>query len=156
MRNKLTQKPKSKRMEGSTLILALILIGFAAGVFGGLVGIGGGVIIVPALMFIAGFTQMKAQGTSLGMLLLPVGILGAYQYYKSGNIEPWNVLYLAAGFVAGSFLGSKVALALPPDVTRKIFAGLMLFMAVKMFFEKPAPKKENSSNTPTSTTQIPQ
>lgn len=142
-------------MEGSTLILALILIGFAAGVFGGLVGIGGGVIIVPALMFIAGFTQMKAQGTSLGMLLLPVGILGAWQYYKTGNIDPLSVLYLAAGFVAGSFLGSKVALALPPDVTKKIFALLMLLMSLKMFFEKAPAKKETSSNTPPPATQTP-
>lgn len=138
-------------MEGSTLILALILIGFAAGVFGGLVGIGGGVIIVPALMFIAGFTQMKAQGTSLGMLLLPVGILGAWQYYKTGNIDPMSVLYLAAGFMAGSLLGSKVALVLPPDVTKKIFAVLLLLMSLKLFFEKPAPKKENNANTTSQT-----
>ena len=142
-------------MEGSTLILALILIGFAAGVFGGLVGIGGGIIIVPALMFIAGFTQMKAQGTSLGMLLLPVGILGAWQYYKTGNIDLLNVVYLALGFVAGSFLGSKAALALPPDVTKKIFALLMLLMSLKMFFEKPPAKKETSSSTTPPTTQIP-
>jgi hypothetical protein len=131
------------------------VIGFAAGVFGGLVGIGGGVIIVPALMFIAGFTQMKAQGASIGMLLLPVGILGAWQYYKTGNIDLMNVLYLAAGFVGGNYLGSKVALALPPDITRKIFAVLLLLMAFKLYFEKPAPAKQNTqpSTTPQGSNQ---
>ncbi|MDB5201288.1 MAG: permease [Ferruginibacter sp.] len=129
-------------MDIQTIII-LLLIGLAAGMLGGLVGIGGGIIIVPALVFFLGFSQIQAQGTSLAMILLPVGILAVLQYYKQGHIEVSVVLILALGFLAGSFFGSKVALSLPQETVKKIFAILMLLIAVKMlFFDK---KKVNAA-----------
>jgi len=123
-------------MDAQTIII-LALIGIAAGILGGMVGVGGGIIIVPALVFFLGFTQKMAQGTSLGILLLPVGILGVIQYYKQGYIDMKVVVVISLGFLIGSFLGSKIALVLPQETVKKIFAGLMIVVAVKMlFFDK--------------------
>ncbi|MBL0358549.1 MAG: sulfite exporter TauE/SafE family protein [Chitinophagaceae bacterium] len=118
-------------------ILILMLIGISAGLLGGMVGVGGGIIIVPALIFFLGFSQKMAQGTSLGILLLPVGILGVLQYYKQGQVDMRVVLVISLGFIIGSFYGSKIALALPQETVKKIFALLMIVVAVKMlFFDK--------------------
>ena len=126
-------------------ILIIILVGIAAGILGGLVGVGGGIIIVPALVYFIGFSQKEAQGTSLGLIMLPVGILGVLQYYKQGHVDFRVVAILAAGFLAGSYFGSKVALSLPQETVKKIFALLMIIIAVKMlFFDKP---KKNMDET---------
>jgi hypothetical protein len=131
-------------MELQTIVI-LILIGIAAGMLGGMVGVGGGIIIVPALIFFLGFSQKMAQGTSLGILLLPVGILGVMQYYKQGHVDMRVVLIISLGFLIGSFYGSKIALALPQETVKKIFAVLMILVAVKMiFFDK---KIEESKTT---------
>jgi uncharacterized membrane protein YfcA len=127
-------------------ILILILVGIAAGILGGLVGIGGGIIIVPSLVYFLSFSQKAAQGTSLGLLLLPVGILGVLQYYKQGHVDFKIVGLIAIGFLAGSYLGSKVALSLPHDTVKKIFAVLLIVIAIKMlFFDKP--HREDSTET---------
>ncbi len=124
-------------------ILILILVGITAGILGGLVGIGGGIIIVPSLIYFLNFSQKSAQGTSLGLLLLPVGIFGVLEYYKQGHVDLKIVVILALGFLAGSYFGSKVALSLPQETVKKIFAILMIILAVKMlFFDKPH-KEEN-------------
>ncbi len=124
-------------------MLIIILVGIAAGVLGGLVGVGGGIIIVPALVYFIGFSQKTAQGTSLGLIMLPVGILGVLQYYKQGHVDFRVVGILAAGFLLGSYFGSKIALSLPQETVKKIFAVLMLIIAIKMlFFDKE--KKENT------------
>ena len=102
-----------------TTILLLVIVGLAAGFLSGLIGIGGGVIIVPALVLLVGFTQKQAQGTSLGILLLPVGILAVIQYYKQGYINVNYVLIVALAFIAGGFFGSKLALTLS-DVKMKV------------------------------------
>lgn len=115
-------------------ILIVILIGIAAGMLSGLVGIGGGLIIVPALVYFLGMSQHSAQGTSLGLILLPVGILAVLAYYKQGHVDPKIVGLLAIGFVAGSFFGSKISLNLPQETVKKIFAVLMIIIAVKMIF----------------------
>jgi uncharacterized membrane protein YfcA len=123
----------------------LILVGLAAGFLSGLIGIGGGVIIVPALVFFLGFTQKQAQGTSLGILLLPVGILAVIQYYKQGYLNINYVLIVSVGFVAGGFLGSKLALSLSDEKVKKIFAVIIMLIAIKMLFfdnQKPKPLKE--------------
>ena len=121
-------------------ILILLATGLAAGILGGMVGIGGGIIIVPALVYFLGFSQFKAQGTSLALLMFPVGILGVLQYYRQGHVDFRIVGLIAAGFVLGSLLGSKLSLSLPQDTVKKIFAGLMIVIAVKMlFFDKQPP-----------------
>ncbi len=115
-------------------ILILLLVGIAAGMLSGLVGIGGGLIIVPALIFFLGFSQKLAQGTSLGILLLPIGILAVLQYYKAGFVDVKTVWLVAVGFLAGGYFGSRIALSLPQETVKKIFAIVLLVIAVKMFF----------------------
>ena len=123
-------------------IIILVIIGLVAGALSGLVGIGGGIIIVPALVFFLGFTQKHAQGTSLGILLLPIGILAVLQFYKAGFVNIPVVLVVAIGFIAGSYFGSKVALSLPQDTVKKIFAIFLLVMALKMLFIDKSQGKE--------------
>jgi uncharacterized membrane protein YfcA len=115
-------------------ILIIILVGIAAGMLSGLVGVGGGTIIVPALIFFLGFSQHSAQGTSLGVLLLPAGILAVMQYYKAGDVDIKAVIMLAAGFVVGGYYGSRLALSLPQETVKKIFAIFLLLIALKMLF----------------------
>ena len=115
-------------------IIVLLLVGLAAGILGGLVGVGGGIIIVPSLIYFLGFSQKQAQGTSLGILLLPVGILGVLQYYKAGYIDMRTVWLVSIGFLAGSYFGSKIALSLSQETVKKIFAVLMILIALKMLF----------------------
>jgi uncharacterized protein len=115
-------------------ILILVIIGVAAGILGGLVGVGGGIIIVPSLVYFLSFSQKSAQGTSLGLLLLPVGIFGVMQYYKQGHVDLKVVAIIAIGFLAGSYFGSKIALSLPEETVKKIFAIMLLLIAFKMLF----------------------
>lgn len=132
---------KKKNMDTQT-ILIIILIGIAAGMLSGLVGIGGGLVIVPALVYFLGLSQHTAQGTSLGLILLPVGILAVLAYYKQGHVDPKIVGLLAIGFVVGSYFGSKISLNLPQETVKKIFAVLMIIIAVKMiFFDRKGPEK---------------
>lgn len=131
----------------ATTLLILILIGLAAGFLSGLVGIGGGIIMVPSLVFFLGLTQKQAQGTSLGVLMLPVVALAVWQYHKHGQINFTNVFIIAIAFISGGFLGSKLALSLTDDKMKKIFAIVLLSLSIKMlFFDK---KKTNSSPEPT-------
>lgn len=124
---------KKVNMDIQTIII-IVLTGIAAGILGGLVGVGGGIIIVPALVYLVGFSQHTAQGTSLGLIMFPVGILGVLQYYKSGHVDFKVVGILAIGFLIGSFFGSKLALSLPQETVKKIFAILMILIAIKMLF----------------------
>ena len=126
-----------------TLII-LIIIGLVAGMLGGMVGVGGGIVIVPALVFFLGFSQKMAQGTSLGILLLPVGLLGVWQFYKEGFVDLRVVFIISAGFFAGSYLGSKLALSLSQETVKKAFAILLIVVALKMlFFDKAITAKSN-------------
>jgi uncharacterized protein len=118
-------------------IIIIILIGLAAGVLSGLVGIGGGIILVPILVFFLGYTQYQAQGTSLAVLLLPVGILAFLNYYneckKIGTpIDMRIVGLLAAGFVIGALGGSEIAGRINKDLLKKIFAIVLFYTAIKM------------------------
>jgi uncharacterized membrane protein YfcA len=115
-------------------VLLLVLIGLAAGVLSGMIGIGGGIIIVPALVYVLGFSQQQAQGTSLGLLLLPVGILAVLNYYKQGYIDIKVVGIMCITFVLGGWLGSKISLSLPQETVKKIFAVVLLLVAGKMLF----------------------
>ncbi len=118
-------------MNSETIFL-LILIGLAAGTLSGLVGVGGGIIIVPALVFFLGFSQQEAQGTSLGLLLLPAGILAVINYYNKGFIDLKVVGIMCAAFVFGGWLGSKLALSISQELVKKIFAVVLFYTAFKM------------------------
>ncbi len=132
-------------MSTGTIVI-LILIGLAAGILSGLVGVGGGILMVPALVLILGFTQKQAQGTSLGIMLLPVGILAVIQYYKQGYVNFQMVFIIAAAFVLGGFLGSKIALNISDEKMKKVFGLILMLVSLKMlFFDKPVKKNQDSA-----------
>jgi uncharacterized membrane protein YfcA len=112
----------------------LILAGLVAGFLSGMVGVGGGVILVPILVLLFGFGQKEAQGTTLAMLMLPVGVLAAITYYKAGYVHIKAALWIAAGFIVGAYLGSHYAVRLPEHTVTRIFGGLLLAVGVKLFF----------------------
>ena len=114
----------------------LICIGLVAGLLSGFVGIGGGLVIVPALVYFLGMPQHAAQGTSLVMMLPPIGILACYNYYQSGNLNWKYGLALAVIFVVGAYFGSKMSLKLPAHVVKKVFGVIMLLASLKMIFSK--------------------
>ncbi len=114
----------------------LICIGLVAGLLSGFVGIGGGLVIVPALVYFLGMPQHAAQGTSLVMMLPPIGILACYNYYQSGNLNWKYGLALAVIFVVGAYFGSKMSLKLPANVVKKVFGVIMLLASLKMIFSK--------------------
>lgn len=117
-------------------VLLLLLVGLMAGILSGFVGVGGGIIMVPALVWLLGYTQHQAQGTSLAVLMLPVVFLAVRNYYKAGVIDPKVVAVIAVAFVLGSYFGSKWSLALPMETVRKIFGGITLLVALKLIFGK--------------------
>ncbi|HNO70183.1 MAG TPA: sulfite exporter TauE/SafE family protein [Bacteroidia bacterium] len=117
-------------------IFILLSIGLAAGIFSGMVGIGGGTIIVPALIYFLGFSQYQAQGTTLLMMLFPIGALAVYNYWNAGYVD-WKAGCIMAGtFFIGGYFGSKFAIFLDQAVLKKIFACFLVLLAIKMLFEK--------------------
>ena len=124
-----------------TLVITLFIIGIIAGFFSGLIGIGGGIIIVPALVYFLGLTQHQSQGTSLLMMLPPVGILAAINYYKSEHMQQDYKYLIFAGilafaFIIGGFLGSKLSISISQESLKKVFGFILLAMAVKFIFFK--------------------
>lgn len=116
----------------------LVSVGVAAGILAGFFGVGGGVIIVPMLIYLLGYSQKMASGTSLVALLLPVGILGVIAYYQAGQISVTNVkagLIISIGMFAGTFFGSKIALTLSSDSLRKAFAVFLVLIAIRLWFQ---------------------
>ena len=122
-------------MSVSMLIL-LLLIGIITGVVAGMFGIGGAIIMVPALVFIMGLSQHMAQGTSLAVMLPPIGIIATWNYWKAGQVNLKFALILAVAFIIGSYFGSKLALNIPQNVLKKIFGVLLLLVAAKMLLSK--------------------
>lgn len=120
----------------TSMLLTLIVIGIITGVMAGMLGIGGAIIMIPALVFFMGFSQQMAQGTSLAVMLPPVGIIAAYNYYKAGQVNIKFAIILAVCFLVGSYFGSKLALNLPEPVLKKIFGVLLLLVAAKMLLWK--------------------
>jgi hypothetical protein len=117
-------------------VLILLCIGVAAGMLSGMVGVGGGIIIVPALVYFLGFSQQMAQGTSLSILLLPTGAFAVINYYQNGYVD-WKIaLIIASSFLLGGFIGSKVAISLDQNVVKKIFAAFMILMGIRMLIWK--------------------
>lgn len=117
-------------------IIILVLIGLMAGILSGMFGIGGGIVIVPALIYICGFSQLKAQGTSLAILLPPVGLAAFLTYYKNGNVDIKAGIIICAMVFIGAMFGGKIAQQISPDLLRKIFAIFMIIVSLKMFFGK--------------------
>lgn len=117
-------------------LVYFLLTGLLAGVLSGLLGIGGGIIIIPALVYILGFSQKNAQGTSMAMLLPPIGILAFLNYYKAGyvNIKAAGIMIIT--FVIGSYFASKIAVQVPELYLKKIFGVFLLVYAVKLLLEK--------------------
>ncbi|WP_264550405.1 sulfite exporter TauE/SafE family protein [Flavobacterium sp. N2820] len=118
------------------IILSLVLIGILAGILSGLVGVGGGVIMVPLLVLLLGFSQHQAQGTSLAVLVVPVTAVAVYSYYKEGYIDWRYAAIIAVFFVIGGYFGSKIAIGLDQRMLKKIFGVILLLIAGKMLLEK--------------------
>lgn len=117
-------------------IILFILLGLFAGTISGVVGIGGGVIIVPALLFLFGFTQQQAQGTTLALLIPPIGFLAAYTYFKNGLVDIKAAVFICAGFFIGGFIGSKIAVNLSNEILHKIFGGIIIIIGIYMLLKK--------------------
>jgi hypothetical protein len=120
----------------TSMILILIVIGIITGVMAGMLGIGGAIIMIPALVFLLGISQQTAQGTSLAVMLPPVGIIAAYNYYKAGHVNIRFAIILAVFFLVGSYFGSSLALNIPQAALKKIFGVLLLLVAAKMLLSK--------------------
>lgn len=117
---------------------ALILggIGITAGLLGGMLGLGGAIIIIPALMLFLGYSQQSAQGTALMMMVLPVGALAAFQYYQKGFVDVKAALILAVFFFVGGYFGAKLATQIPQELLKKVFALMLVGIAIKIWFQK--------------------
>ncbi|MFT5336181.1 MAG: putative membrane protein YfcA [Sphingobacteriales bacterium] len=122
-------------MSVSTCLI-LVCIGLFAGILSGFVGIGGGIVIVPCLIYFLGLGQHEAQGTSLALMLPPIGILAFMNYYKAGNLNLNYALVVAATFIIGGYFGSKISLKMDPAVVKKVFGIVMLVASVKIIFSK--------------------
>ncbi|MBL7800763.1 MAG: sulfite exporter TauE/SafE family protein [Chitinophagales bacterium] len=117
-------------------LLLLAVIGATAGFLSGLMGLGGAVIIIPALVFFLGYTQQQAQGTTLGLMVLPIGFLAAWSYYQAGNIDIKAVAIMAVTFFIAGYFGGKMATTIDTSLMRKIFSVALILIAIKMFFQK--------------------
>lgn len=117
-------------------ITLFLFLGLAAGILSGLIGIGGGILIVPALVFFFGMSQHQAQGTTLAMMVPPIGILAAWTYYKHGYVDLKVAGLLCAGFFFGGLIGAKAATQLSNPVLEKVFGVVLLLISLKMIFSK--------------------
>ena len=117
-----------------TTVLILVMIGLMAGVFGGMFGVGGAIIMIPALVYFLGADQQLAQGTSVAIMLPPIGLFAAYNYYKAGQVNIWWAVIIAVSFMVGGYFGSKIALSLSENLLRKLFAVLLIILAIRMMF----------------------
>jgi uncharacterized membrane protein YfcA len=122
-------------MSISTFII-LIIIGLLAGILSGLVGVGGGILMIPLLIMLLGLTQHQAQGTALFAMLPPIGILAAMNYFKQGYVKWEYAVVIALTFVVGGYLGSKLSLSLPPQTVRRVFGVIMLIGGIKLITSK--------------------
>ena len=117
------------------MTLVFLAIGLAAGILSGLFGIGGGILIIPSLVFLAKFHTKLAIGTSLGAMLLPVGLLGAYAYYQQGNISIKGSLLIGVGLFLGAYVGAKLAQSIPSTTLQRMFAVFIVLMAIRLWVE---------------------
>lgn len=114
----------------------LLAIGTFAGILSGLIGIGGGIVIVPALVMLLGYSQHLAQGTTLAMMVPPVGILAVYSYYQEGQVDLKTSAILCIGFLVGGAIGGRIVVNIPDDLLKKIFAGILILISIRLFLSK--------------------
>lgn len=126
----------NKKPMDISIILILLTVGLAAGFLSGLVGIGGGIIIVPVLVYFLGFSQHQAQGTTLFMFLLPIGVLGVLNYHKQGFVDYKTALIICSTFIFGSYFGSKFAISLDQKTIKQVFGVIIILLGCKMLFWK--------------------
>ena len=116
--------------------LLYIILGLTAGTLSGMFGIGGGTILIPGLVFLAGFTQHEAQGTTLAMMLLPIGLLAVLRYYQSGHIHFYAAAFICLGFLIGGLFGANIAIGLPNIVLKKGFGAFLMIIGAYTIFVK--------------------
>jgi uncharacterized membrane protein YfcA len=114
------------------LYASLLAVGLFAGVLAGLFGIGGGLVIVPALLLLFKMKELDALGTSLAALIPPVGLLGAFEYYRNGHMNIKFAALIACGLFIGAYFGAKMVMPLPPLLIRRLYAGFLLIVAIRM------------------------
>jgi len=118
------------------MYLAYIGLGLIAGIFGGFLGIGGGSVLIPALVYMFGLTQHQAQGTTLAIMVPPIGLLAAMRYYYSGNVKLGMAAFICLGFFIGGLIGAHFVQNIPDQILKKSFGVFLMFVAVKMVFGK--------------------
>src|SRR6056297_1942109 len=116
-------------------IILLLIVGLLAGFAGGMMGVGGGVVVIPALVFIMGFSQHEAQGTALAFMLPPIGLLAAWNYYKAGYVNVKYAVFLTLAFVVGAYVGSLISVQVPDKILKKIFGLMLLYVSYRMIFK---------------------
>jgi len=117
-------------------IILYILLGLLTGVFGGMFGLGGGTIIIPALVLLFGLSQHQAQGTSLALMVPPIGLLAAWTYYNAGFVDLKIAAFVCLGFFFGGLLGAKIVVGLPEPLLRRLFGLALLVISIKMILTK--------------------
>ena len=117
-------------------IFLYILLGLVAGIFSGLIGIGGAIIIIPVLVLLFGLSQHTAQGTTLALMVPPIGLLAALAYYKQGFVDLKIAAFICVGFFIGGLLGAKFAIGIPEQLLKKIFGVVLLAVSIKMILTK--------------------
>lgn len=119
-----------------TNIIFYLLLGVVAGVLSGLIGIGGGIFIIPALVFLFGLSQHQAQGTTLALMVPPIGLLAAWTYYKHGYVDLKIAAFICIGFFLGGLIGAKIAVVLTSRVLEKFFGVALFLISLKLIFFK--------------------
>jgi hypothetical protein len=113
-----------------------LLLGLVAGIMGGAFGIGGAIILIPALVYLFGLTQLQAQGTTLAILLPPIGLLAALRYYHSGNVKISIAAFICVGFFIGGYIGASLVQNLPDILLKRIFGVFLMLVSVYMIWGK--------------------
>ena len=117
-------------------VLSFVVVGIVAGILSGILGIGGAVFVIPVLVYMYGWSQHMAQGTTLGMLIPPIGLLAAWQYYQAGNMNLKVAGILCLGFFAGGYLGGAVVNHISDEVLRKVFGVFLFLVSLRMILGK--------------------